>query len=64
MTKSATFEHIAVKPDVKDMIKKCRERFLKLHPEFEMTLVSYNKIIYEAAKVYIKVTDKDKDDFI
>ena len=37
-----------------EYVEECKKEFIKHHPEFEAMPLSYNKIIYEAAKFYLK----------
>lgn len=49
-----TYKTIAIKPDISILLEKCKEEFLDHHPELQNMPISYNKIIYEIAKFYLK----------
>lgn len=55
MNKQKCRKQVFITYETDDMLKKCKQEFLKLHPEFEQIPISYNKIIYETARIYLEV---------
>lgn len=47
-------KNIRIDSDVDEHLKKCVDEFLRHHPELERIHISYNKIIYEICKFYLK----------
>ena len=45
---------IRVEKDTDGQIKECIKEFLRHHPELNKIPISYNKIIYEISKYYLK----------
>lgn len=52
--KKSKYELIGLKPNVKEMLDKCKDDFVKNNPNTEEFYISYNKIVYEIALFYLK----------
>ena len=46
---------IKIDDETDELLANCREEFLRHHPEMKKIRISYNKIIYETAKLYMRV---------
>jgi len=59
MTKQNSNNHkcrkqIFISNDTDEMLKDCVQDYLQHHPEMEQIPISYNKIVYEIAKFYLR----------
>jgi mannosyltransferase OCH1-like enzyme len=47
------YEKISCRPSTKELFKRCKEEFLKHHPEFEHVFLTEDKIMYEICTYYL-----------
>jgi len=48
-----TYRNIGLKNDTFQLIEKCRDEYLKHHPEMKKMTLSNNKVLFEAMSYYL-----------